>query len=520
MSNVWDETSVVISSIPLPAGASTSALQSTANSSLSSIDSKLTAPLAISDNGGSLTVDGSVSVSNFPATQPVSGSVSVSNFPATYPVTDNGGSLTVDAISLPLPSGAATSANQTTANTSLSSIDSKLTSPLSISLANTVNTDASARLRVSQFTTLGDLKILNEDDDLLWENVGTGTGTFSGNKYLMSVTSGQYIIRKSKQYYHYFSGKSQAAEITFDEFQNEANVLKRVGYFSSNAAAPYNSNLDGVYLENTGSTIDLVIARNGTETLRQNITAWDGYSSISSYDWSKFTVVLIDFLWLGGAVLRLFLKNPNGGFTLCHTFNYAGSQSDVFMLSPNQSVRYEIRSTTGTGSLHYICAQIAAEGSTTEAGKRRLVNTGSTGIAFATVGTTYPVKAIRKKTLHRDRAVKVTGAQLFVSSNSDIALVTIQLNPALSAGLTYSAVSNSAVEEARGNGTITVTSKGAILFSIIVTQNTVMNEDIFEEDFLSYLGMSIADVSDQIVLCITTITSGITAYGCMQYKEY
>ena len=116
-------------------------------------------PLPVTDNGGSLTVDGtvelgatslsalenisvtfpatqnvnvtnaglSVSVSNLPATQPVSGSVSVSNFPATQPVslatapttpvtgtfwqatqpvsiasapvtpvTDNGGSLTVD----------------------------------------------------------------------------------------------------------------------------------------------------------------------------------------------------------------------------------------------------------------------------------------------------------------------------------------------------------------------------------------------------------------------------------------
>jgi hypothetical protein len=70
---------------------------------------------AVTDGGGSLTVDGSVSVSNFPATQPVSGTVAVSNFPATQavtgtfwqatqpvsiasavPVTDNGGSLTVD----------------------------------------------------------------------------------------------------------------------------------------------------------------------------------------------------------------------------------------------------------------------------------------------------------------------------------------------------------------------------------------------------------------------------------------
>lgn len=53
-----------------------------------------------------------------------------------------------------------------------------------------------------------------------------------------------------------------------------------------------------------------------------------------------------------------------------------------------------------------------------------------------------------------------------------------------------------------------------------VTQNTVMNEDIFEEDFLSYLGMSITDVSDSIVLCIEPITATITAFGCLQFKEY
>jgi hypothetical protein len=74
-------------------------------------------PVPVSDGGGSVTVDGSVSVSNFPA------------FPAVQPVNDNGGSLTVDgpltdaqlratavpisAASLPLPAGAATAALQT-----------------------------------------------------------------------------------------------------------------------------------------------------------------------------------------------------------------------------------------------------------------------------------------------------------------------------------------------------------------------------------------------------------------------
>lgn len=53
----------------------------------------------ITDNGGSLTVDGTVTANA--GTGP-------------WPVTDNGGSLTVDATSLPLPTGASTSANQST----------------------------------------------------------------------------------------------------------------------------------------------------------------------------------------------------------------------------------------------------------------------------------------------------------------------------------------------------------------------------------------------------------------------
>ncbi|NDC26013.1 MAG: hypothetical protein EBZ49_18040, partial [Proteobacteria bacterium] len=74
-------------------------------------------PVAVTDNSGSLTVDGSVSVSNFPATQAVSGTVTANAGTGTF---------SVSAASLPLPTGAATSANQSTANTSLSNIDTDL----------------------------------------------------------------------------------------------------------------------------------------------------------------------------------------------------------------------------------------------------------------------------------------------------------------------------------------------------------------------------------------------------------
>ena len=63
--------------------------------------------VSVDDNGGSLTVDGTVTADA--GTGP-------------WPVTDNGGSLTIDAASLPLPTGAATAANQSTGNGHLSTL--------------------------------------------------------------------------------------------------------------------------------------------------------------------------------------------------------------------------------------------------------------------------------------------------------------------------------------------------------------------------------------------------------------
>jgi hypothetical protein len=68
-------------------GDASAANQTTEIAKLTSIDGKLTGPIGISDNGGSLTVDGSVSVSNFPATQPVSGTVTANAGTGTFTVT-------------------------------------------------------------------------------------------------------------------------------------------------------------------------------------------------------------------------------------------------------------------------------------------------------------------------------------------------------------------------------------------------------------------------------------------------
>lgn len=401
-------------------------------------------------------------------------------------------------------------------------IDSSINGQLSVGIGD-VQADAGGRVRVSQLQTLGDYKILDYDNTLLWENAGSGSGSWSENKYIMSVGSGQYQIKNSTRWHQYFSGKSQMVEMTFDNFAPQTGTVKYCGYYSSQPTGTYDQQIDGFRLESNGNsgTVYLQSYRNGTITMNVPMEQWSGYDLINSYQdpshWNNFTVVLIDFLWLGGAVLRLWIKTQ-WGFVLAHIFHYSGSSQNTFILSPNQPTRYEIRSLGGSGSFRYICAQVATEGSREESGVSRSANTGLVAISLASAGTTYPIKAIRKK--YRDKAIKLENVSVFVTSAADLVLWSIQIDPTLSAPLTYTDIANSGVQEATGNGTITVTSPGTVLASGYLTQNTSIPHVAMLDNFLSWLGGRLDGTQQQYVLCIGCITGNLSVYGEMLVKEY
>lgn len=374
--------------------------------------------------------------------------------------------------------------------------------------------DAGGRQRASTVTTLFDGKTLGADDTNIWENIGTGTGTYSNNKYSMSVTSGQYRIRRGKHTAPYFSGKSQLIETTFDGFQVEADVIKRVGYFSSSATAPHVDAYDGFWLENDGTTIRLIAQRNGSVTADVPWTSWDNYSAISSYNWANFTVAVFDFLWLGGTSLRLFLKT-NSGFVLAHTFNWASNNTDTFIQSPNHSARYEIRSTTGTGSLRPICSQIATEGSITEDGKGLTIYNPS-AITTNAVGTIYALKGVKKVAGFRDTAVRVTAASVCNTGTADAGILMLILNPTLSAPLSYTA--NSRISGGTATNQTVTAGTGRVLFA--VPAGTAGSEVGLDDNYLASIGMTIADVSDELVLAYMPTTTNQSVFGTVTIKEF
>jgi hypothetical protein len=381
-------------------------------------------------------------------------------------------------------------------------------------LGNNFGHDAGGRTRVSQITTLLAGKILGADDTTLFENVGTGTATYGSNKVNLSVTSGQYIIRQSKRFNPYFEGKCELVEATFDNFQTEANTTKRVGYFSSNAVAPYNSNLDGFFIEDNGTIKSLKAYRNGTLTIDVPFTTMDNYSAISSYDWSNFTVMAFDFLWLGGAILRFFVKTQNG-FELIHTVNYSGTATDTFILSPNQPIRYEIRSTTGTGSLRYVCCQVATEGSINEGGKTlSLYN--ATSITTNVVGTIYALKSVRKQVAFRDTAVQILDVSVGITASTDAGILMLIVNPTLSAPLTYA--NNSKIAEGTATNQTITAGTGRVVCAVPI--NVAGSTDIIRENFLSFLSQSITDTMDEYVLAYMPTTNNQSVNGVLTIKEY
>ena len=246
---------------------------------------------------------------------------------------------------------------------------------------------ADGRTRSADLTPLFDGKVLFAEDNELFTSGGTGTATWANQAVVLSVTAGQYMVRQSRQYFPYSSGYPKVAEITFQDFQLVPGLIKRYGLFGSSEVAPYTANFDGWYVESNGDdgTYYLVVVNDGTEKLRLPWTEWSGYADIADYNWENFTVTLTDFLWLGGAVLRTFLKTQ-AGFILAHQFDYSGTAKGVFMKSPNQPLRYEIRSTTGAGVFTTICSQVATEGATSATGKTTAlynatpINTNTVGV--------------------------------------------------------------------------------------------------------------------------------------------
>ena len=238
-----------------------------------------------------------------------------------------------------------------------------------IQFADSAQQDAFGRLRTSEITSLLELKHTYDKQPLLESEVtdGTGESTHVDSTVVLAVSGADYVIRQSFASATYQPGKSQIFEASFAglSIAPGKNIIKRVGAFTSDVTAPYDTGFDGFFLESLGNSgvINFCIYQGGTSIAAIPTTSWltNDYDP-TLIDWDNSQLMMVDYQWLGVGRVRFYMV-MEGIPRLFYEYTHANSATGVYMLSPNKPIRYELRSPGASGDTFVeICSQISMEG--------------------------------------------------------------------------------------------------------------------------------------------------------------
>ena len=380
-----------------------------------------------------------------------------------------------------------------------------------VKYSDSPNLDAFGRLRTSNVTSLLEYKHTYDKLPLVINEVTAGTATSVYDKpnsqVVMSVsTNNDYVIRQGVSRGIYQPGKGQIFEASFSDFQLQTNVIKRVGYFTTSTSAPYSSVVDGFFLESNGQTgiISFQIWQSGTTTFSAASTSWltTDYD-VTNINWSKTQLMFTDFQWLGVGRVR-FGVVIDGQFKLFATSTGTNNLDNVYMKSPNQPVRYEIRSVSGgaAGSFNMICSQVSLEGSINSLQKSTSV-LAFTAQTKPTAYVTYPILGYRLNTNYEGANITLSDIQSLNITNPSKAdyLVTIQYNPTLSSSSSWTNISDTPVQYALSTGQ-TITTEGHIIASFLGSGNGTQVDNFEFKDNMLKPGLKVNGTPDEIWICV------------------
>ena len=380
-----------------------------------------------------------------------------------------------------------------------------------VKYSDSSNLDAFGRLRTSNVTSLLEYKHTYDKLPLVINEVTAGTATSVYDKpnsqVVMSVlTNNDYVIRQGVARGIYQPGKGQIFEASFSNFQLETNVIKRVGYFTTSTSAPYNSVVDGFFLESNGQTgiISFQIWQSGTTTFSAASTSWltTDYD-VTNINWSKTQLMFTDFQWLGVGRVR-FGVVIDGQFKLFATSTGTNNLNNVYMKSPNQPVRYEIRSVSGgaTGSFNMICSQVSLEGSINSLQKSTSV-TAFTAQTKPTAYVTYPILGYRLNSSYEGANITLSDIQTLNITNPSKAdfLITIQYNPTLSSTSSWTSITDTPVEYSLSTGQ-TITTQGHIITSFMGSGSGTQVDNFEFKDNMLKPGLKVNGTPDEIWICV------------------
>lgn len=392
---------------------------------------------------------------------------------------------------------------------------------------DTASVDAFARLRVSSNFTIFDSKQLHDKQPLFWDELigGGATSTHSVENASTQLSVGanvsDYVIRQTRQRFNYQPGKSQLVFFTF-LCNCVPGVTKRLGLFDgtgTNALTPNN----GIFFE-TGNGPCWNIAKNGgvTESIPQaqwNVDPLDGTGASGiTLDLEAAQIGVIDFEWLGVGRVRVGFV-IDGLIYYVHYFNHANDPTfdSVYMSSPNLPLRYSIESDgVSSSTLDHICSSVISEGGIEKTGILRVVDNDAVPLTALSTGVTYAMLGIRLKQTHLDITVIPETLSVMCSTN-DLFRWSLLFNPTVSGVFAYSDVTNSSIQKAIGTNANVISDAGLEIASGYASSQSRESDQALNT--AQRIGSTILGVPDGLILAITPLSSNMSAYGSLNFRE-
>ncbi len=389
--------------------------------------------------------------------------------------------------------------------------------PSSITFADSPALDAFTRLRVSSPESVFGSKLTKDKQPLFWDELlesgGGITSTHSINTASTVVastinTAGKFT-RQTFMRHNYQEGKSQEIFMTgiLRRSGGGTGVQRRIGPHDDENGLFFIDDDDVVSVARrtfvTGSAADSTFAQTNW-----NLDKMDGSKdpltnpSGVTADFSKEHLFVFDFGWLGTDRMRIGLQ-ISGLIFYVHEFLISNILDKVSMSTPNLPLRYQLE-TTGSSpasAMECQCGAVISEGGQDDLGVKRYASTGGAHVNAATENIIYGILGIQLKSTHLDVSVLPTSVSIDEHVGSKFYEWILMFNPTVAGSPTFNAISNSALNFAKGATANTVTGGEAIdggFASSAQKGGTSVSEAIKSA---RRLGATIAGVSDEIWLC-------------------
>ena len=352
----------------------------------------------------------------------------------------------------------------------------------------------------------------------LWDEVltGGGTSTLDSNasriQFQTGTTTGDRVVRQSKEYFRYQPGISSTVNIAFLIDGAEAGNRKRIGFFDTNNG--FFVQQDGTDVSITrrtfasGSTVD-----NNISQANWNIDPMDGTGpSGITLDLTKIQRFVVTFDWYGSGIAKCGF-NIDGREVYVHVFKIANTLAEASLGQPILPIRYEIENTSATGSsnsLFQYGSSVIREGGSVAKGIERTFSNEVTAISVP--GANFvPLLSIRLKSAFVRAQVTPQNFQIFNTSTKNLYWELVE-NPSLT-----NASWQSASDIVEGDVAATAVSGGNVITSGYANQDTVITPDL--SNVRLRLGGDINGVSDILTIRARGIGQTVDTLAAISWKE-